>query len=424
MNRARHFSCWFRTAGIALALTFFQRCAEAQAIAADEALAWDSPKVRELEREWQEVEDVWAKAPEKIPGPTNRNHTQVESLQSKLIATRLSDRELQGLARAAGPIPNREFTKQVVECMVMTFLSTADRESLVTTLLKRCPDRVFFVPIEFRLARYGFQIKDPILILGEAYVECQYPETCRSLAAAVRRGFASLGIQGKDDADYVKNAMQWYEKEKHHLAFNLKYINNDQSVPLERYEEHPEYYDNYPGRVKREPLFEEKVSSRESPERDRQTEPDPGPNGIEEALPTTAEKELAKFQGAWEVVEITSNGARLSDERIKGVRFVFQNETLTETWPFLDNMRDTSHFHLDVQQHPLAIDLIQMPQWALAKEQTTPLLYELQKSTRLGIYAINGDSLWICLRGRRRPTSFKAEKDSGTELFLLRRVKE
>ena len=65
-----------------------------------------------------------------------------------------------------------------------------------------------------------------MLVLGEAYSKCQIPETRKDLAAAVRRGFAGLGITGQDDAEYVKNAMCWYEKEKDNVIVSYKYTMN------------------------------------------------------------------------------------------------------------------------------------------------------------------------------------------------------
>jgi uncharacterized protein (TIGR03067 family) len=427
MNRPRHLSPWFRTVGIALALTFFQRCTEAQAVPADESLAWDSPKMRDIETEWQELADTSAKTSGKIPGPPESFRENVKSLQVKLIGLRLSDRELQGLAGAPGPIPDGSFANDVVDCMLRSFLENGDRDSLVTMLSKRCPNRVVSAPIEIRLASWGYRIQDPILILGQAYSKCQDPQTCHNLAAAVRRGFAGLGIQGKDDADYVKNAMQWYEKEKDHLAVNTKYHRNDYHVPLEWYEKHPEYYDKYPTSVKREPLFENKSSSDESPRSDQEAEPEPGPEGVEGAPSTTAEKELANLQGTWKIIEDTSDGAPIPDEKVKGACLVFKSETLTETWPVLDKKGNEYHVRINGQQDPLAFDLIRMPEWSLKREQTTPLIYELQQETTPCIYAIKGDKLWICRPtpgARRRPTSFRAARGSHESLIVLKRVKE
>jgi hypothetical protein len=75
---------------------------------------------------------------------------------------------------------------------------------------------------------------------------------------AVRRGFTGSGISGKDDAEFVNNAMRWYEKEKGNLIVNensrlrggaLPYDENDPDYRLvmQRYEKIP-------------PLFVEKSS--------------------------------------------------------------------------------------------------------------------------------------------------------------------
>ncbi|MGO8688442.1 MAG: hypothetical protein ACLQLG_02320, partial [Thermoguttaceae bacterium] len=61
-------------------------------------------------------------------------------------------------------------------------------------------------------------LKDPILILGEAYAQCRIPKVRRTIANAVRRDFSGSGVRGKDDAEFVKNARRWYEEEKEHLV--------------------------------------------------------------------------------------------------------------------------------------------------------------------------------------------------------------
>jgi hypothetical protein len=81
------------------------------------------------------------------------------------------------------------------------------------------------------------------LVLGEAFSKCKAPEVRHDLAGAVRRAFIGQGIRGKDDAESVTNAMQWYEKEKNHLTVNGQYCNNTMYLPAEVYDEMPEYYD-------------------------------------------------------------------------------------------------------------------------------------------------------------------------------------
>ena len=44
-----------------------------------------------------------------------------------------------------------------------------------------------------------------------------------ALAASVRRSFAGFGIDGKDNAEFVSNAMRQYTKEKGGLIANIEY---------------------------------------------------------------------------------------------------------------------------------------------------------------------------------------------------------
>lgn len=213
MNESTRLKRWFRTALIAIALQV--SCVRAQATPADEKLSWDSPKIRQIENEWQSLQDTYHNTPEKIPGGGGKDQYVLFSLlENALLERRFSDRELQQLASGTELIPDRAFTDQVVDCMVWRFVETNDRADLVTLLSKRCTGLVGSQTIEFCLAYWGSQLKDPILVLGEAFSNSKSPENCHNLAIAVRRGFSGHGIQGRADADYVNNAMRWYEKRK------------------------------------------------------------------------------------------------------------------------------------------------------------------------------------------------------------------
>ena len=129
------------------------------------------------------------------------------------------------LAASCDKLPARVekwgFTRDVLAFLGTSLADCGDRERLVALLSKRCPNRIHWPEnVEFYLAVRAKRLRDPILILGEAYSKSQVPETRHALAAAVRRGFVDLGIRGKDDAEYVKNAMQWYvaEEESSQLA--------------------------------------------------------------------------------------------------------------------------------------------------------------------------------------------------------------
>jgi hypothetical protein len=125
-------------------------------------------------------------------------------------------------------------------------------------LSRRCSSRIDGPElIEYWLAFHGTNLKNSMLILGEAYSRCRVPETRWLLAAAVRRSFAEFGIAGDTDEEYVANAMRWYEKNQNELVVNQAYTLNETShggtFTIEAYESHPEFYTNPPG--VRDPLF-------------------------------------------------------------------------------------------------------------------------------------------------------------------------
>ena len=65
-----------------------------------------------------------------------------------------------------------------------------------------------------------------------------------------------LGVPGKDDADFVKNATRWYETEKDTLVPNIGYHYNDGSSPLRDYDKYPDLYTTHAS--ERQVLFEKK----------------------------------------------------------------------------------------------------------------------------------------------------------------------
>lgn len=79
----------------------------------------------------------------------------------------------------------------------------------------------------------------------------------------MRRAFADFRIRGKDDADYVSKAMQWYQNEKDGLVVNpgctLNEASNGAYFTMTMYEMHPDRYDNPP--TVRDPLFKRSTGS-------------------------------------------------------------------------------------------------------------------------------------------------------------------
>lgn len=233
------------------------------------AVDWNSPRMLEIEREWRSLEDAYDTDDERNPGfPKVQYEEHLRSID-RFFRTRFPGRDLCELAASSKlpqvPEDQSTFIYAMLTFMVKEFVQSGDRQCLVDLLAKRCPGRIHGPEdIEFYLTFHGKKLKDPILVLGEAYAKCRVPETGHALAAAVRRGFAGFGIPGKDDAEFINNAMQWYEKQKSHLIVNSAYTLNETSngrmFSIESYEENPEYYDRPP--QAREPLFKKEIVPR------------------------------------------------------------------------------------------------------------------------------------------------------------------
>jgi hypothetical protein len=146
-----------------------------------------------------------------------------------IIKDNLSLGDLRQLARTCGTLPTDEyhwsyFTRDVFSYMIDSLVDSGDRDTVLVALSKRCPDCIWYHDfVESYLAQSGARLKDPVPLLGEAYSRCRDPEVRHHIAAAVRRGFTGSGVRGKDDAEFVRNAMQWYKKESGHLMRNPRY---------------------------------------------------------------------------------------------------------------------------------------------------------------------------------------------------------
>lgn len=226
------------------------------------AIDWNSPEMHEIEKEWQSLWDAEEEQSRRDKGGGKARYRTVVLSVDRLFRKRFSEEQLRQLVTSSEMVTiladdRSRFTEDVLACMVKAFVESGDRESLVELLSKRCPNRVGWPEnIEFYVTHHGRKLKDPILILGEAYARSQVPETRHTLAAALRRSFAGLGIRGKDDAEFVSNAKRWYENEKGHLIVNANYTMNETNgigVSIEDYEQHPDLYDNPPRTI--EPLF-------------------------------------------------------------------------------------------------------------------------------------------------------------------------
>lgn len=437
MNKQIRQYLWFRTVAIGVTLAMQPGWGETQAMTEEARISWDSPKMLEVKRESDSLWDTYIKTPKKISGAGKSwvTHGEVMRMQNDLLRKRLSDDDVRQLATSFGMLPMhwRDWSRSdraVVQFMLDVLVYSRDRERLVTLLSTRFPLRIGNWPIEYYLAEQG-RLGSSILILGEAYAKCRVREVRHDIAAAVRRAFGGFGITGKDDADYVANAMQWYDKNKQHLMVDIGYCDDMWpiepeegalgGIPYEKIWSHAKLFTI--NRNGGQP--ESGTSQSDQPKSETLGKP---VNGASQQRGNSrqAEDELAKLNGTWEVIEVILDGKPVPQVRSKGLRFVFHKEMLE--WIGPDGMKeDEFRIRLGSQQEPSAIDLVQTPKFAPKKEQTTALVHELRDETTSAIYELKGDTLRMCLPRRgawQRPTSFKAEKRSWEMSYTLKRVKE
>jgi hypothetical protein len=111
-------------------------------------LSWDSPRIRELEKEYESLWDTYGKHREKVLGSDGKTkYRHVTWLVSDLFRTRLSRRDLCHLAFSCGSLPSSnkdrsEFANSLLAFMVRDFVNRGDRSALIRLLSVRCPSRV------------------------------------------------------------------------------------------------------------------------------------------------------------------------------------------------------------------------------------------------------------------------------------------
>ncbi|HUY90592.1 MAG TPA: hypothetical protein VMV10_17775 [Pirellulales bacterium] len=188
-----------------------------------------------MEQEWRALHDAHNKTP---AGPNGKDRfVQIQESIERIFSGQLTADEVRKLAAAADELPAEieefGFTADALAFLVKRLTEMEERERLVELLATRCPTWVRWpTHIEYHLASQGERFEQPILILGDAYSRCKSQQTRKALIAAVRRGFRGYEIEGSDDAEYVKNAMQWYLKNGSDLEFNYLYVTNDSAYPV------------------------------------------------------------------------------------------------------------------------------------------------------------------------------------------------
>jgi len=183
--------------------------------------SWTCDRMLEVQKEWKTLhdsfDDRW----------TKENYTERTSKLQGVLKKRLSPQDMAVLAATATAAHENtwsEFDRSAMEVLFEAFVTSGDRESLVTLLSNRCASEYDFMFVEGHLVhKRAKKLKDSVLVLGEAYSRGQDPQVRKTIAEAVRRGFKGLGIRGNDDADFVERAMGWYREHRDQLIVNPEY---------------------------------------------------------------------------------------------------------------------------------------------------------------------------------------------------------
>jgi uncharacterized protein (TIGR03067 family) len=122
-------------------------------------------------------------------------------------------------------------------------------------------------------------------------------------------------------------------------------------------------------------------------------------------LPESTDNDADTLQGKWLIVSSEYEGQDTTRVYRSGTALVFKGNESYFTDGFAQSMK--TKFKLDQSAKPKAIDL-----------------GEDDKKMTLGIYAIEKDSLQLCLNSSgKRPSEFKTAKGDKTNLFTLKRQK-
>ncbi len=145
------------------------------------------------------------------------------------------------------------------------------------------------------------------------------------------------------------------------------------------------------------------------------------PELTEKTHAKATEKELARLQGTWKVVEVIAGGKRLTDDFTKDELVIGGKE-----WRVQGEGKEPykRFFRLDPTCTPRVIDWTDEPGGS----------FKDRDKIREGVYALDGDKLTICFyvdpsdasgepKVRDRPTEVKSKEGSNAVVMVLRRLK-
>jgi uncharacterized protein (TIGR03067 family) len=385
------------------------RCAPA------EESSWGSPRIGTVERAWALLGG--------LATPSKTEFVRAMYLQRQLLRTCLSDEDLRQLAASCDSLPARDkdrsrFANDVLALMVKVFVHSGDWDHLTRLLSTRCPRYMDnWVSIQFYLATHRTGRKQSVLALGDAYEKCQVSAVRRDLAGAIRRAFAGLAIEGRDDAEYVRNAMLWYVSHKESMLVNDLYVDDE---ALDDPEDSAEDYATKPLPWTHGQLLFKKIEAaqgtpvpKHAPTQSERGEGETSgfaPPGSDNA--STKTTGTGGLNGKWEAVLSTRDGQRLTPPVPRRLDLGMDRGRWIGTH---NEVMFSFRVRLSSSTEPHAIDFLQTDGWETGV--TISAIYELRgDSLRLGLP--DGNDQWL------RPTSFKAEPGSCETVITFKRLTE
>jgi hypothetical protein len=184
-------------------------------------MVWDGPQMRQIEKEWSAMTVP--------PGTTAGNKPLVRERQLEaLLKKRLPKEDISKLVASMRKIPiddNRqtEFQWTFIRALETILFENGDREDLVTLFSTHFDNYFLGSTTEYVLVVWSKNMKDPVLVLAEAYERSKDPVIRKRIATAVHQSFDGVGVQGKDDAEFIANAMKWFKDNKDRLVLNPRY---------------------------------------------------------------------------------------------------------------------------------------------------------------------------------------------------------
>jgi hypothetical protein len=179
---------------------------------------WGGPELRRIESEWSKMT---------VPPGTMPESVQLFRLRQliSLVDKNVPKQEVPQLIASLRNVPTDQEKQTDFEWMFVLALESllmdrGDRDNLVALFSTHFTSRILGGTTETVLVVRGKKMKDPILVLGEAFDRSKDPVIRKRIATVVHQSFDGDDIEGENDEAFVKSAMKWYRDNKSRLVLN------------------------------------------------------------------------------------------------------------------------------------------------------------------------------------------------------------